>query len=132
MNLSQLIEDARRLLSDKEETPLIRATEEVRDFVEKSFRVGTVRKWGGIEFQKQANKKWAQVPSKGSGHPAAPAPIPAGQPKKKPVLVKHGAQKPGTPPPPPAIENPKSATKLAGVGGFEPPSPGSKDLCLTA
>jgi ppGpp synthetase/RelA/SpoT-type nucleotidyltranferase len=108
MNLSQLIEDARRLLSDKEETPLTRATEEVRDFVEKSFRVGTVRKWGGIEFQKQANKKWAQVPGKGSGHPAAPAPIPAGQPKKKPVLVKHGAPKPGTPPPPPAA--PKKST----------------------
>ena len=26
----------------------------------------------------------------------------------------------------------KSKKKVAGVGGFEPPNPGSKDLCLTA
>ena len=26
----------------------------------------------------------------------------------------------------------KTKDKMAGVGGFEPPNPGSKDLCLTA
>lgn len=96
MDLSQLIEDARRLLSEETETPLSRLTDEARGLVEKSFRVGTIRKWGGVEFQKQANKKWTEVPSKKPPHHAAPAPIPTAQ------------HKPGAPAAPPAAAPKKS------------------------
>jgi ppGpp synthetase/RelA/SpoT-type nucleotidyltranferase len=61
--LEQLIEDARRLLRPgTPEVDLAQITEAARDLMEKSFRVGTVRKWGGVEFQKRGDLTWAKVP----------------------------------------------------------------------
>lgn len=58
--LTRLVEAARQLL-DEPENSLKQLTAEARELVEKSFRVGTVRKWGGVEFQKQSDRSWAKV-----------------------------------------------------------------------
>lgn len=96
--------------------------------MEKSFRVGTVRKWGGVDFQKQGDLTWAKVPSSRKVH--------AGSPKVAPVLKKVGRPEPVTKKrapaepakkasqpqkPPPAKEPPATpAVSHAGVAGAVP------------
>ncbi len=46
----------------------------LRDFLsEVSFKAGTIRKWGGFEFQKQADTTWSRLPTGGGGGGAAAA-----------------------------------------------------------
>lgn len=82
--LDQLIEEARSLVEAAPTTTRLEAlTVEAQELLaEKAFRIGTVRKWGGIEFQKMADQTWAKVSKAGLTRPA-PAGIASIPTKKK-------------------------------------------------
>lgn len=97
-DLDKLLSEARDLLREPEATPLAQITEEARDLVEKSFRVGTIRKWKGVEFQKQADQTWAKV-ALGRAKAAIPKAPPPKAPKKAAPDASKAPKKAAEPPP---------------------------------
>lgn len=82
--LRSFIAEARRSLDEtetSEPSELGKLVEQSRELLERGFRVGTVRKWNGAEFQKQSDSSWSKVPTRGR-RAAAPIPTKPGVKKK--------------------------------------------------
>lgn len=119
-HLDSLIEEARNLLKT-EPSRLGQLTEELRDILnEKSYRVGTVRKWGGVEYQKLSDRTWAKVAKGQFKRPAPPggiASVPVHQfkkptpPKAAAAASAPAARKPTSHKPPEAKTAPVAAPK---------------------
>lgn len=79
-SLDALTEELRAALNEQELRTL---TAEAHDVLEKQYNVGTVHKWGGIEFKKKGPGDWVKVPVqkhlatiKRDGKRASPAHLP--------------------------------------------------------
>jgi ppGpp synthetase/RelA/SpoT-type nucleotidyltranferase len=87
VDLRKLADSLREIVEENSPTKLSQLAEEARALLEEPFRIGTVRRWGGIEYQKQSDRTWAKVPGQFKNRPAQGgiAPVPVVNFPKKPV-----------------------------------------------